>query len=264
MSFIEFDERNNTDGLIMPACHSHDHYELYFLLDGKRDFFVKNKMFVISKNTLVILPPFVMHKTEGGQFKRININVSPTLLTDAQNEFLLKASEKTAIKISDEYAPLITRLLEEGAKYPVNSKFKHDSLIALAQSIIGILALQKAVPVEVASTTTFSPTKVSPEVLKIIYYINKNYTKPISLKDLCDEFFLCKVSLCKKFKNVMRCSIMDYILNLRLNKAKVLLMEGNKSIEEVASLCGFSSANYFGLIFKKAMGISPLNYKKTR
>jgi AraC-like DNA-binding protein len=57
---------------------------------------------------------------------------------------------------------------------------------------------------------------------------------------------------------------MEYILQLRLNKAKSLLQEGKKSIEEIANLCGFSSANYFGLIFKKAVGLSPLNYKKTR
>lgn len=263
MSFIDFDEMTRPDGHVMPAPHSHDHYELYFLLDGERDFFVNNKMFVISKNTLVIVPPFVMHKTEGHHCKRVNINVSPDLLTDFQNDFLMKASEKTALKISDEYLSLINRLLDEGVKYPVKAKNKQETLTAIAQSIISFLSLQEPISLEAASTT-YSPTNVSPEVLKIIYYINKNYTRQITLKELCDEFYICKVSLCKKFKDVMHCSIMEYILQLRLNKAKVLLSEGNKSIDEIASLCGFSSANYFGLIFKKAMGISPLNYKKTR
>lgn len=263
MSFIEFESMKRPQDHSMPSPHSHDHYELYFLLDGERDFFVDNKMFVVSKNTLVIVPPFVMHKTEGGPYKRININVSPTLLTDSQNDFLMKTSDKIALRLSDEYLPLIVKLLDEGEKFPINSKFKTESLVAITQTIIAFLRLLEPVSVEVASTT-FSPTNVSPEVLKIIYYINQNFTKQITLKDLCDEFFLCKVSLCKKFKDVMHCSIMEYILQLRLNKAKSLLQEGKKSIEEIANLCGFSSANYFGLIFKKAVGLSPLNYKKTR
>ena len=263
MSFIEFESMHRSHDHSMPSPHSHDYYELYFLLDGEREIFIDNKMFVVSKNTLVIIPPFVMHKTEGGPYKRVNINVSPTLLSDAQNDFLIKTSSKIAIKLSDEYLPLIVRLLDEGEKFAINSKYKTEALVALTQTIIAFLRLQEPVSIEVASTT-FGPTNVSPEVLKIIYYINQNFTNQITLKDLCDEFFLCKVSLCKKFKDVMHCSIMEYVLQLRLNKAKALLQEGKKSIEEIAALCGFSSANYFGLIFKKAVGLSPLNYKKTR
>ena len=263
MNFIEFEQLSRPDDHSMPAPHTHDYYELYFLLDGERDFFVDNKMFVVPKNSIVIVPPYVMHKTEGGPYKRININVSSAYLTHAQNEFLMKASKKSALKISDEHLSLIVKLLEEGAKFPVKAKNHAESLIAIAQTIISFLSIQDPIAVETASAT-LRHENGSPEVLKIIYYINRNYTNQITLKELCDEFFMCKVSLCKKFKEVMHCSIMEYILQLRLNKAKALLREGNKSIEEIAGLCGFSSANYFGLIFKKVVGLSPLNYKKTR
>lgn len=262
MNFIEIEEVSLDQTYHMSQPHSHEHYELYFLLDGKRDFFIENKMFIVDKNTLVIIPPFCMHKTEGGPYKRININVSPSHLTEAQSEFLSKSSKKIAFRLTPQYRSLITTLLEEGAKFPVNSKLKNESLIAIVQTVIALLSLQPSVPLDVASSV-YRPT-VSPEVLKIIYYVNKHYDKPITLKTLCDQFFISKVSLCKKFKDVMHCSIMEYVLNLRLNNAKVLLRETEKSIEEISNLCGFSSANYFGLVFKKAIGLSPLNYKKTR
>ena len=125
------------------------------------------------------------------------------------------------------------------------------------------LSLQESISITAASTA-YSLKEATPEVLKIIYYINTNYSQSITLKKLCDEFYMSKVSLCKKFKDVMNCSIMEYVLRLRLNKAKSLLRDTKKSIEEVSSACGFSSANYFGLIFKKEIGLSPLNYRKTR
>lgn len=263
MEFIEIEEVALKEDYAMSSPHSHDHYELYFLFEGQRNFFIDNKMFIVSKDTLVIIPPFCMHKTEGGPYKRINVNVSPSLLTSTQNEFLIKTSKKTAFKLSNKYLKLIKALLTEGVNYPVNIKNKNEALLSIIQTIISFLSLQEHSSLTPASIA-YSPTDVSTDVLKIIYYINTRFTEKITLKTLCDEFFISKVTLCKKFKDVMHCSIMEYVLKLRLNKAKELLRATNKSIEEISSTCGFSSANYFGLTFKKAIGLSPYNYKKTR
>ncbi len=264
MDFLEFEKVEAPNAFIMNEPHSHDYYELYFLFDGNRHFFVENKMFVVKENTFVVVPPFSMHKTEGGPYVRININVSPTILTDVQNEFLMKTSEKIAIQINNKYLDLIKRLLIEGEKIQsMNIKNKKEYLLSLTKTIIMFLSLQESVSLTAASTA-YSIKEATPEVLKIIYYINTHYNQTITLKQLCDEFYMSKVSLCKKFKDVMHCSIMEYVLRLRLNNAKALLRDTKKSIEEVAAACGFSSANYFGLIFKKEVGLSPLNYKKTR
>lgn len=264
MNFFEFEEVSVHEHHAMTEPHSHDFYELYFLLDGEREFFVENKMFKVADNTLVVVPPYRIHKTEGGPYKRININISPDLLAPYHNDFLMKLSKQTAVKIDKKYIDIITRLLSEGAKLQLNTiKNKSDCLLSVAQTIIFLLSTQDLVSIS-ASSTAHQPNNVSPEVLKIISYINTHYNQPISLKDLCNKFFLSKVSLCKKFKSVMHCSIMDYVSRMRLSKAKSLLRDENKSVEDVAMECGYSSANYFGLIFKKEVGLSPLNYKKTR
>ncbi len=263
MNFIDFEKISRSDEHSMLALHSHDHYELYFLLEGERNFFVKNKMFEVGKNSLVIIPPFCMHKTEGGPYKRININISPEFLTQSQKDFLQTLSKSSAVKITSENLDLIVNLLESGEKFPVNNKVRTDTLISITQTIIGLLSLQDSILID-SSSATVGPSNISPEILKIVHYINKNFSRQITLQELCKEFYICKVSLCKKFKETMHCSIMQYVMQLRVNKAKILLQKGDETIEEIANLCGFSSGNYFGLIFKRAMGISPLNYKKTR
>ena len=60
----------------------------------------------------------------------------------------------------------------------------------------------------------------------------------------------------------MNCSPIDFLLNVRLNKAKEMLLHTKKSVGDVSEACGFSSANYFGLIFKQKEGLSPANYRK--
>lgn len=264
MQFIEFEEISVKEKMTMSAPHSHEFYELYFLLDGKRDFFIKNKMFVVEENTLIVVPPYCLHKTEGGAYRRINVNVSPSLLTESQNAFLKRLSTKTALKLGNKYSETIKTLLIQGAEQQRKSSVdKTDNLLSIIKTVLLLLSTQDTVSVASVSTA-YKPNDVSPEVLKILYYINNNLDKRVTLNELCEEFFLSKVTLCKKFKDVMHCSIMDYVNGLRLNKAKSLLRETNKSIEEIACECGYSSANYFGLVFKRDMKISPLNYRKTR
>ncbi len=264
MSFIDFELITRDRDSSMPTPHSHDFYELYFLLDGKRTFFIGNKMFNVESNTLVVVPPYVLHKTEGTAFKRVNVNFSPDILTKAEAEFLNKTCKLTAVKLSKEYRDVIYKLVMEGATMQSQHLgSKAESQIALGKAILVLLSLQESISLSSASISHKS-TDVSPEVLKIVYYINTHYDEDIKLADLCDIFHLSKAALCKKFKEVMNCSIMKYVLELRLNKAKALLRDTNKSIEKIADTCGFSSANYFGLIFKKAIGLSPLNFRKSR
>ena len=60
----------------------------------------------------------------------------------------------------------------------------------------------------------------------------------------------------------MHCSVMKYVSELRITAAEKLLDNTDKTIEEIAEICGFSSASYFGLAFKKERGKSPSNYRK--
>ena len=82
---------------------------------------------------------------------------------------------------------------------------------------------------------------------------DKNSVYVVSLGVSCEDY---------NFKKYTNCSLIDFLLNIRLTKAKELLVNAKKSVEEIAELCGFSSANYFGLIFKKKEGVSPINYRK--
>lgn len=264
MNFLEIEEGERTINHEMNEPHSHDYYELYFLLEGEREFFIDNKMFVVPKNTLVAVPPYSMHKTAGGPYRRINLNVSQDLLSDSENAFLKKISRHPAIELNKTCAETIIQLVKEGAILQTKSlPDKRETILSIAKTIIYLLSSQSVKPVSLASMT-FNSGNVSSDTLKIIYYINKNYDKDITLKEICNEFYLSKVTLCKQFKKVMSCSVMRYVFNLRINKAKELLIYSDDSIEEISRICGFSSANYFGLAFKKETGLSPFNYRKTK
>ena len=115
-----------------------------------------------------------------------------------------------------------------------------------------------------AGQTPHTETKSSipPLILKVIDYINENYDQKQTLDELAKNFFVARSTLIYNFKKYTNCSLIDFLLNVRLTKAKELLLNTKKSVNEISELCGFSSSNYFGLIFKKKENLSPANYRK--
>lgn len=67
-------------------------------------------------------------------------------------------------------------------------------------------------------------------------------------------------SLNKVFKEELLYSPIEYLINIRLDKAKKLLRSKSKSITEIALECGFSSLSHFSSCFTKANNISPRSY----
>jgi len=93
-------------------------------------------------------------------------------------------------------------------------------------------------------------------------YLETNYAEKITLDDLASKFYINKYYLTRIFKEQYGSTITNYILELRITKAKQLLRFSDMPIDEVASAVGISDANYFARIFRKIEGTTPHNYRK--
>ena len=99
-------------------------------------------------------------------------------------------------------------------------------------------------------------------VLNIISYLKENYKEPITLDSLSKKFSVSKATLIYNFNKYLHSSPVDYLINIRIQQAKIALSETNRNLTEIAESCGFSNANYFSLMFKRKIGLSPANYRK--
>ncbi|MBE7051524.1 MAG: helix-turn-helix transcriptional regulator [Ruminococcaceae bacterium] len=93
-------------------------------------------------------------------------------------------------------------------------------------------------------------------------FIEKNYNKPIKLKDISAFVDLSPVYFHKIFKKRYGESPNEYLQSLRLLKAKNFLVATDSTAEEIAFLCGFSSQSYFNYFFKQKVGMPPLQYRR--
>lgn len=97
---------------------------------------------------------------------------------------------------------------------------------------------------------------------RIIEFIKDNYYKQISLQIVADEFDMSLTYVSQYFKKATGMNFIDFVRDIRLEKAKEILKDRKISINEVARKTGFETVNTFIKVFKKYNGITPGEYKK--
>ncbi|NMA48313.1 MAG: helix-turn-helix transcriptional regulator [Tissierellia bacterium] len=111
-------------------------------------------------------------------------------------------------------------------------------------------------------TLTLPPTrKASPHVTAAIEWIKTNYSKQMNLESMCSEIGVTYPHLTRQFCKEQGISPIQYLTNIRLEQGRRLLLNTSLSIDKIAEKCGFSSANYFTKVYKKALHITPSQYR---
>ncbi|MBQ8345798.1 MAG: helix-turn-helix transcriptional regulator [Clostridia bacterium] len=105
--------------------------------------------------------------------------------------------------------------------------------------------------------------KEDPLVQEITAYMREHLTEKLSFSVLTAHFSVSPTTLKALFRRNFGMGTMEYLMNLRIDRAKELLRGGHTSCTEIASLCGFCSVHHFSAAFKRNCGMSPLAYTKS-
>lgn len=96
---------------------------------------------------------------------------------------------------------------------------------------------------------------------RVVEYVNENYNSTISIEEVASRFSLNPFYFSKLFKEYQKNNFVDYLTEVRINKAVELLKEESLNIKEIAYEVGYQDPNYFSRVFKKIVGISPKDYR---
>ena len=106
----------------------------------------------------------------------------------------------------------------------------------------------------------YTPREIS-RMLEL--YIKENYTKEINFNAIAENFHFNSSYLCKIFKKYIGENPLKYLISLRINKAKQLLLNNKElSVKEVGEIVGYPNQFYFSRIFKINTGKSPAEYRE--
>lgn len=98
-------------------------------------------------------------------------------------------------------------------------------------------------------------------VLKILDYLDQNFTQKVSIDELSDFFHYNKDYIMRLFKKEIHCTIVDYLNRKRVYQSIEALRNNSNSILTIALNYGFYSQEYYSEIFHKLLGVSPRTYR---
>ena len=162
--------------------------------------------------------------------------------------------ENTYVEICSDILKYLNMFAFESSKSMPNSEVTigaHTTLIGhwIIRSILGESVDMRAI------SSDYS-------VARAQHYIEQHYSEKITVELLAGLTYISSSSLSHKFKSEMGVSPIDYLLEVRLQKAQNMMRRKNVSLTDVAESCGFSSLSHFSKYFTSKMGMTPTEYIK--
>lgn len=243
--------------------HVHKTYEFYYLIHGERDYIIGDSIYKIKKGTFIMINPNVPHMTRGGLYTRFLASFDDNFFDFIPSTIIKTCFSKNIVILIPEQQKFFEQLMEK--IYNESIKKNEDSKVLEKLYFAEMLTLLYRLIINEKKINTLTiKQKSHPQIIyDISLFVKKNINIDITVNDISKKFFVSVSHLSRIFKASTGFTLINYINNVRLNEVLKYLSTSNYSISKIAALCGYSSANYLSLNFKKNFGISPLNYKKS-
>jgi len=230
-------------------------YYLQYLLEGEMEIRIDGKKQIMRKGDIITYFPhtsyqYAMHGDKAVNYYWIHFtgNGSEDLMKNCKIE-----NKKIAhLGVNKQVILSFDRLFD--------TYIVHDSFFELSTCEIIV-----AIYLEIAKTLAVESgdcPEIDKRLNRVIRYIHKNYNTPIEIGALAAKEYLSTGRFRVLFKARTGLSPYEYLLSLRLNHARQLMLQSNLSIKEIADAVGYSDQMYFCRIFKSRFGLTPSSYRK--
>ncbi|MCR8634029.1 AraC family transcriptional regulator [Paenibacillus radicis (ex Xue et al. 2023)] len=253
----------------MTQNHSHDSFEIYYMRAGERFYFIKDRSYHVKRGDLVLIQPNVLHKTTESyspNHERVLINFKTAFVTRINNEIapdLLQIFEEGPVLHPDARELIIIEsIMDKMLREQKQGEPDAEGYIKLLLGELMLLINRHIRQTDRKSKTSEHPTTLHRKVSDMVVFINENYREPLSLKSLAEHFHISPFYLCRIYKEVTGFTVVEYVNQVRVQEAQVLLKTTRSSVTDITEKVGFESSTHFGRIFKTLCGMSPLQYRK--
>lgn len=262
------------------ALHRHNYIQINYIISGSGYHCINNNRFEVKKGDIFIIPPYVPHNILADENKYLEIfefefttdfilsgkeykediksyldfaYLEPFMVVEEEVKPYFNLSEKLRIEVEDILNEVLKEYEEKNTGY---------ILIAKALLLKLLVITGRAFSGAIKNTETEKIiNKYKTVVLDSVEYINENFDKNISLNEIASSINYSKSHFSYLFKAVMGHTFVEYLNNLRIEKAIELLRNTNKNITDISHQVGFNSIANFNKKFKDYTGQTPRKFR---
>ncbi len=251
------------------SYHSHDHLELAFMLSGAGKYQIEGEMYEVREGDLIILNPGVKHQALLSEHSTVPtteffVGFSDIQIPGYPHNYLPAPDGGHIIHTTGEFRQKISRVCAAMENESIFYKEgRYFMLKAYLMQLILLVIREQCQAVSPVGSCSFESVNKKYVVEKIVQYFEEHYNEKISLDQIAENMYLSPFYISKIFKSEIGDTPIRYLINIRLEKAKMLLESGDSSsIQEIAGMVGYDDAYHFSKLFKKRYGISPSQARK--
>ncbi len=230
--------------------HSHNMVEVYYFLRGNARFVVEGNIFPLERGCVLVIASGQTHHLllePSAIYERMAVlidtasvpkefdNISEKIYKGAN---LFELTKHEQIWFEESFA-LITKSSEDIQK---------NLIFSFSVMIFSMLSTKL--------THTSEPHVEDDIIKKTINFINKNLSNELSLETIASTLYCSKASLNRKFREIMGCTVWEYVIRRRIYSARQRLFLGG-NVANAYEKSGFSDYSSFFRAYKKIIGISP-------
>lgn len=245
-----------------------DFYGISYMTKGERMIYSPDFTTIVQAGELVFIPKNIYRRTtyiSGEPYERILIKFTDKMLEglihtigqDAYDELctehIIRFENNTRKKVE----AILAEMEEEWNSY---NDYSELLLTGLLNKLI-ITCLRERI---VGGVKVLSLEKKNDYLAGAIKYVKSHLRENPSLESTAESINISASYLSKIFVSHLHTPYSTFLANEKLTYARRLLLNSKLSVTEIAVECGYSSNAYFSDCFKKATGISPLRFRKSR
>lgn len=236
--------------------HTHNHMELFYIVGGRGQFLIEDRIYPVNANHLVIINPNITH-TE------VSLNAQPLeyiVLGIEGIELAASESSNSQFSILDQFESVeisgcLRNILRE-------MELKNTGYEDVCQAYMEILIIRLMRNTALAVPTGPHIFSGNRQCAAVKRYIDLHFKEALTLEQLAEDAHMNKYYLSHAFKREYGVSPINYMITKRIEESKYLLAETDLSMSQIAQLLGFSSLSYFSQVFRRTQSIAPMEFRK--
>ncbi|HSE38797.1 MAG TPA: AraC family transcriptional regulator [Blastocatellia bacterium] len=244
--------------------HAHSVFTVTAVLAGRMTATIAGCMLDLAAGNVALTNVGQSHSAHAVDVEFVSIGISPVLVNELVAEIgLMRTSAdicfRSNLVIDETLTGFARAIVSEMAVEQVGSSIMLDALVR--QLVIHLLrchlTVRKSDHIELSRAGP-----VDRRLRRAIEFMHDNFGREIAVEEIAAAAYLSEYHFARFFKQISGVTPHVYLANLRLERARKLLVETALPISEIASMVGYQSQSHFTKMFKSVTGVTPRAYRE--
>lgn len=239
----------------------HDFWELVVVIGGIVGVTADHEVYTLRQGQALLHPPMEFHRIWAAEGTSPNVIIFSFA---AQN---LEIGVQGARNLSPQNIARVYHILELiQSGYEISDIFvakpRQESLADARKAVCLLEYLLMSVAGEPGSVDAQDASPSAQQYRRIMAVLSEHLSEPLMLGQLAELCHMSPTALKRTFSRYAGIGVMHYFMELKIRQAMVLIRRGER-ISAVADVLGFENQNYFCTVFRRVVGMSPSQFRKT-